>query len=164
MTLPPDHKQHGQIGSDQFGNDQSASDESMRDQLSEIYSQAEYRILAQPSFSVAIGCVSIPLHTLHKQCKVSCSAIITACNPLGQKVPKAQNKRAQQALRKDLLAVGFETIDTEGRDPNANWPVEPGYLIMDCSESQAVVIGIKFHQNAVVVIGENSVPTLVWCQ
>lgn len=73
--------------------------------------------------------------------------VITACNPDGRTVDPAENRAADERLRRELAARGFETFRVTGMSADASH-AEPGWGI-PCDEAKALEIGRHYRQEAV---------------
>lgn len=90
-------------------------------------------------------------------------AFVTAANP-GETRPKRENVIAQKALVADLLARGHTYFEGWGiPDPPNPHPPEPSYLVFGLSEREAVELGRRFGQIAVLVGKVGGVAKLVRC-
>ena len=50
-----------------------------------------------------------------------------------------------------------------GKDAQHKWPNEASYFIEDITKIEAKKLGKEFNQNAIVWIGENIMPELLFC-
>lgn len=125
------------------------------------YRAAHYTVLAPEPFVLHIGDVSSRLADLMGREKASCAAFLTAWNPFSVIAMDADNSAAQQALLIDLVALGLTYILGFGSDPSGLWPGEESLLVLDLSNEQARVLGMKFGQNAIIWAGSDACPELV---
>ena len=72
---------------------------------------------------------------------------ITAWNPLSKEA--ADNDRAQLRLRADLEAGKFTLL--EGKGVGDGWPAEPSLLVLGISREDALALGRRHGQHAVVI-------------
>lgn len=127
----------------------------------DAFHATHYRVDAPDgAFVLRIGVVSPELRWLHAARGVECSAYLTAWNPLGQVAPPAQNAVWQAAMRADLVALGVDVIEGEGRDPASGW-AEQSVLALGLGRAQAVRLGERYQQLAVLVCGVDGVPELL---
>lgn len=125
------------------------------------YRATEYRVQAQPPFTLCVDCVSVPLASLHGRHGVTCSAYITACNPLGELADASLNAQRQKQLAAELRARPLVFFPGIGIQPGGSWPGEPSFLVLGLSEEQARMLGDQYQQNAVLCCDEQAIPRLV---
>ncbi|MFN2334951.1 MAG: DUF3293 domain-containing protein [Wenzhouxiangellaceae bacterium] len=123
------------------------------------YRAAEYRV--EDGFVLMVDQPSSALAAWQAAKKVSCSALITACNPVGQQVERARNQEATADLRAWLEKQNFSSTPAAGQDPQARWPEEPGFLIAGLALVPARELGRRFDQNAIVWAGSDAIPRLI---
>lgn len=87
-------------------------------------------------------------------------AYISACNPHSNLLDDAENRRRTEQLASDLS--GRLYFAGEGADPAGDWPPEPSFLIPDIEPQQALLLGIKYEQNAILYWRRGGVPELWW--
>jgi hypothetical protein len=112
------------------------------------------------SFVLRTGAHSRELQQLHKSHGVVSSAYLTAWNPLGVIVPPETNARNQEALRRDLAELRVLILSGEGRDPESGC-AEQSVLAIGLSRGQAVALGNRYRQLAVMFAGQDAIPRLV---
>ena len=86
----------------------------------QAYRETEYRVFAEPGFTLRVGQVSAELLAAHKRHKTDCSVFLTACNPYSQAFDPAINAQRQVGLAKELKQRCEETRNTNshpGRAP-----------------------------------------------
>jgi hypothetical protein len=93
--------------------------------------------------------------------KVDSAAYLTAFNPYSELTATSKNERAQRRLIQDLRSRSKNIFLGAGKDPSGVWPEEPSVLALDMSRSEAVQIGERYRQNAVVWIWTDGIPELV---
>lgn len=91
----------------------------------------------------------------------SSALLITACNPFGRPLSDEVNAARQADLAATLAAMGLSALAAQGRDPAGSWPPEPSFLVPGASWNEAIALGRRFDQNAVVWSGGDAVPRLV---
>lgn len=84
-------------------------------------------------------------------------AYITAHNPNGQTASDPENERAQNNLKRDLGSSGFAFYAGEGKADVGDWPAEPSLLVIGIGQSEALMLGNRYGQ-AAVVVGEQGQP------
>ena len=80
-------------------------------------------------------------------------AFLTAANPGSERLGEEDNRRRDAALREALERAGHSYLEGEGRDPERDWPPEPSLLVPGIARAEAIELGRRFGQNA-----------LVWCE
>jgi hypothetical protein len=121
----------------------------------------EYRVddPAGP-FTLRIGERSLALQRLHDALGAASSAYLSAWNPLGETAAPEVNPERQIALQRDLVELGIPALPGEGRDPATGW-AEQSKLAVGLSRDQAVELGNKYRQLAILFSGEDAIPKLV---
>jgi hypothetical protein len=89
------------------------------------------------------------------------AAFITAANPHSQRRPAHENRAAHEALIEALKKSGVRYLRAEGRDPNQEFPPEPGVLALGIARDAAGALGRAFGQNAIVYVERGKPPELV---
>jgi hypothetical protein len=81
------------------------------------------------------------------------TAIVTAYNPASRRVSAARNRRADAALRRWIDRMGFRShsVDAVPEEGNEDAWREPGFAV-HCGRDEAVALGRRYGQNAVVWI------------
>jgi hypothetical protein len=131
--------------------------------LDAAYRATDYRVEGGPNgpFVVRVGEMSVDLEQLLLDEVEFDWAYLTACNPGSVRLTDDENARRTQELR-DLLRCRWQYVYeglSVGRD--GTWR-EPSFLVLGMNEDEAVQIGRRFGQNAVVV-GRMAEPArLVW--
>ena len=72
------------------------------------------------------------------------------------------SSRRQSQLECDLLESGFETYAGENVADSDDWPAEESCFVSDLPIDEAMALGEKYGQNAIVCGGHDGVPELVW--
>ncbi|NLO80373.1 MAG: DUF3293 domain-containing protein [Xanthomonadaceae bacterium] len=75
---------------------------------------------------------------------------VTACNPRSRLLPPEENAARMAALERVLQAQGWRYFPGTGCGDDLNWPPEPSLLVPGVDRAQAVSLGRRFEQNAVV--------------
>ncbi len=96
------------------------------------------------------------------------SAVIFADNPRSEILNEETNKLRRIDLKIFLDEQSYLSIEARGGDPrnessDSEWPWEAGYFIQNISYEDAVKLGRKFEQNAILYQKENEFMKLVWC-
>lgn len=135
-------------------------DSTLAETTIQAYLQAEYRIHAEPPFSLRVGRQSTVLQALFETTGTASAAFITPYNPLGHLLSKHENQLRLAELQGSLEAQGKVFMSAEGLDPHGEWPPEKGVLILGIAPEQAREVGRKFRQNAVLCCDEEGLVRL----
>ncbi len=90
-------------------------------------------------------------------------AYITAHNPNGQRASNSANDHAQNELAQELSSQGLVSYPGEAQADIGDWPPEPSLLIIGVTEPQALELGGRYEQAAVVVGDSNRPARLLAC-
>ena len=125
------------------------------------YRAAHYTVLAPVPFVLQVGGVSSRLADVLAMHGASCAAFLTAWNPFSAIVTEGENSAAQNSLMNDLRQLGIITVQGFGQDPAGTWPGEESLLAIGLSLEQAVHLGSKYKQNAIVWVAIDACPELI---
>ena len=125
------------------------------------YEATEFRVLEPLPFILRVGCASEDLLALYTSTCVNCAAFLTAWNPYSLETSDKDNKKAQEALLRNLSLEGFPTLNALGVDPAGTWPGEESLFVPGLSLERAKSLGSEFGQNAIVWASDDAVPQLV---
>ena len=89
-------------------------------------------------------------------------AILTAHNPGSSPLDENENSCRQSQLECELLESGVETYTGENVADSDDWPAEESCFVSDLPIDEAMALGEKYGQNAIVCGGHDGVPELVW--
>jgi len=90
-------------------------------------------------------------------------AFVTACNPRSHFLSADQNDTRHAELMRMVHARGWRSYQGVGLPDNTEWQPEQSLLVVDISREDAVEIGTRFGQNAIVA-GQSGRPAeLVYC-
>ena len=121
--------------------------------LKEAYEGTKYTVFDLP-IVIEIDKKCSALDELLKEHKVNEWAYITAWNPYSKTLPDEVNSQRHQQLIE--LVKDFPIWEGEGIGTDPAWKPERSLLILGISKNQAIKIGRKLEQNAIVcgLIGE----------
>ena len=128
-------------------------------ELIDAYLSTNFHVYAEEEFMLNVGHFSKPLSELHKSHACDTSAVITAWNPLGVAQSDEANKKQNDTLKK-IAQERYTVIDAAGVDPKGEWPPEASFIILGISRYDAMELGQRFQQNA-IIFNEGAVPELV---
>jgi len=125
------------------------------------YLHTTYRVRT-PTFDLRIG-QSNPVFDLWlAENKVHQFAFITAWNPQSQSLSMEENTRRNQELEKEFYLISIKILPGLGIGDDSDWPPEASCCALNISPEQAVALGRKFDQNALVFGRKGEVPALWW--
>ena len=90
-------------------------------------------------------------------------AFITAWNPGSQLLPSHENAVRHQQFEQDLRLLGYEMFAGAGEPSDSVWAPEQSLLILGVSEPEAIRLGRKYGQAAIVVGQINEPAKLISC-
>ena len=127
----------------------------------QAYRETEYRVFAEPGFTLRVGQASSELLAAHKRHKAQCSAFLTACNPYSQAFDAASNAQRQVGLAKELKQRSLALEPGIGQHPGNGWPGEDSFLVYGLTLEAAKALGTRIEQNAFIWSGADAVPQLI---
>lgn len=89
-------------------------------------------------------------------------AIVTPCNPRSELAREQLNLFYFNNLRYELdekAGIWFKALN---RDPEGQWPDEPGFFLVDPEIGWVMDLGRHYGQNAVVAARIGEAPRLIW--
>ncbi len=89
-------------------------------------------------------------------------ALITAANPYSKPLSELENQQRQQKLIEYLQELPWSWLDAVGKDRSGVWTPEPSLLILGIDRFEAIAVGRKFEQNALVYGELNQPAELQW--
>lgn len=104
-------------------------------------------------------------HWLEQQLQrlpVKAACYLTACNPRGQVLSDTDNAKRMTALRQALQSEGWSYLNGCGQDPQGLWPGEDSVLIWGMDVDTARQWGQQWEQNALLWMGADGLPRLLW--
>jgi hypothetical protein len=130
--------------------------------LDAAYRATDYRVDGPHGpFVIRIGEFSIDVEQLLFDEVEFDWAYLTACNPGSERLADDANARRTQELRDRLRCRWHHVYDGVSVGRDGTWR-EPSFMVLGMTEDEAVQIGRRFGQNAVVV-GRMAEPArLVW--
>jgi putative PIN family toxin of toxin-antitoxin system len=119
------------------------------------YEKAHYVVLPDLVFRVARR--SAELEALLDAEGALTAAFVTPANPHSERRSAQENRQAQAELEASL---GYPFRRAEGRDPEGQWPAEPGVLVLGIARGEAEALGRALGQNAIVWVEKGRPPEL----
>jgi hypothetical protein len=127
----------------------------------QAYLETDYRVDTDQSFILRIDECNVTLCDLYKSNSVDSCVFITAYNPYGQLLSDSANAKRHDELACDLENSELKYFLAEGKHPTGNWRGESSYLILGLTLEEAIKLGNKYQQNAIVWCGSDLIPRLV---
>jgi hypothetical protein len=132
------------------------------DALLAAFRATTYRVETEEgAFDLRIGVINSAFQHYLQQRKIPCWGVITAYNPGGLR-KEAENPQRQAELQKLLQASGRIFNNAINVADDADWPVEPSFLVLGPTQEQMGEWAFRFSQLAFVFGKTGSEPTLVW--
>lgn len=126
--------------------------------ISNAYLETNY-IVDTLSLPIRITEYNCELNELLRNNKSKTWAYITAYNPFSEKLTDDVNISRNKEL-KSLLS-NYKLYRGRGCGIDGKWEPEESFLILGISKKDAIAIGIKFEQNAIVFGRIDGVPELI---
>ncbi|MFZ1900691.1 MAG: DUF3293 domain-containing protein, partial [Azonexus sp.] len=109
-----------------------------------------------------LGVVSETLRCWLETAGAARFAILTAHNPGSEDVESEENLLRQAQLECALLELGYEPYAGENVADDDSWPAEESCFVPDISVAEALALGERYGQNAIVCGGADGKAELVW--
>ncbi|MGB0331423.1 MAG: DUF3293 domain-containing protein [Planctomycetota bacterium] len=139
----------------------SLEDTVLEPALLQAYRETHYEVGPPHAMTLRVGESSGPLAALMAAAGVQGAAFVTAANPLSQPLGWEENEALLASLRAALAAEGWVVHGGRGRHPGGGWDPEPSLLVLGLDREEAVLLGHRWRQNAVVWAGDDAVPRLL---
>lgn len=131
--------------------------------LDAAYRQTLYEVFSDKGvIQLRVDVKSPPLDQLLQQYQQTTWALITACNPYSQPLSALENRNRNRTLAADLEKLGLPLLKALGRDETDQWPAEESLFIVGLNRVDAVYMGQKFSQNALLYGERGNPPELLW--
>ena len=118
--------------------------------LARAYFLTNFRVFTPTgSFTVHVRRESTELAVLHASHNARSSAFLTAYSPFSQPTDAETDRINQNSLQTEVEGR-WEYLLGEGVDPTGEWPAEPSLLILGIDLDEALVLGQKFDQLALL--------------
>ncbi|MBC8145809.1 MAG: DUF3293 domain-containing protein [bacterium] len=144
--------------------DQERSNAPSVEDCDAAYRRTSYMIDApEAPIIVRINQPSDDVDTLVDQFGETEWAFITAYNPYSEVLTPEENEKRHEGLLFDIQTRGLITFPSYGVDDDGTWPSEHGLFVIGITREDAIVLGRRLEQNAIVVGVVGGSPELVWC-
>ena len=97
-----------------------------------------------------VGQRCLELDDLLADQRVTTWGYVTAFNPGSEPLPAEENVARQRELERAVAEVGLTSYPGEGIGDDGQWPPEPSLLVLGIARDDAVRLGLRFGQLAVV--------------
>lgn len=128
-------------------------------ELIQAYKETDFNVY-EPKFTIKVGQVNQELDRLLKMNNCITWAYITAWNPYSELTDDRTNEEKNNQMRNDL--TGYILFHGEGVGSDQSWQPEKSFLILGIALDEAILIGKKYRQNAIVVGKIHEEPQLIW--
>ena len=134
-------------------------------ELEAAYRNTTFRVfrIGAPHIDIRIGFANQDLDVLLGSYGVVSWAFITAWNPASSPLPQAENNKRHVALLATVRDAGWPYLEGEGVPDEVGWFPERSLLTIGMGEEDAVALGQKFGQHAIVVGILGRLACLRWC-
>lgn len=127
----------------------------------DAYKVACFRVLTEVGFILRLGEINQRLVSLFTKDQVESAAFITAYNPFSQPSTESENAAAQAEMEAEIKSLNLSFYHGKGEDPTGHWAPEATALIMGIRLEQALMLGVKYQQNAILWISSDVKPQLL---
>lgn len=132
-------------------------------QLLKAYLNADY-CLIKPSLKIKVGENSRELDTFLMDNNAYYWAFITAWNPHTQLLNLVENEGRHQSLMQNLIEARYTFVEGYGESQDGRYPPEKSLMIFDISKVDAMRLGRRYQQNAILYGSINAKAELVWLE
>ena len=122
------------------------------------YEATCYSIL-NPKIDIYLGKENEALQSFLKEHDFKSWCFITAWNPFSKALSVEENIALNLLLEKDLTS--YAVFAAEGKDTLGDWPPEISFFVGGISKEEAILLGKKYEQNAIVYGEINSPAELI---
>lgn len=131
--------------------------------LAAAYKKTLYAVqIGGETVNIRVGNHTPSITALLQKYQQTTWALITAHNPHSQLTDTAQNTRQTLALEKAIQQLARPYLSAVNIDPQGNWPDENSFFIIGINQTQAITLGQRFHQNAILFGTLTTQPHLIW--
>lgn len=134
---------------------------SISPELVRAYYETEYHVLLRPPVTLRIGQINEDLKALYRESSCNSCLFITAWNPYSEHTEAAMNALLQSQLFEEISASGYRAVPGLGKHPSGDWEGEDSLLVLGVSQEEAMEIGTRWKQNAVIWTDAQACPQLI---
>jgi len=133
-------------------------------ELDRAYRSTSYQVMVpgEPPLELRIGVRSAGLDALLTRWGSERWAFITGWNPASRLRSPEENRARQAELVEAVIAGGWRHYPGAGVPDRAGWAPEDSLLVLDISRAEAVALGRRFGQRAILVGRNGEAPDLVY--
>lgn len=132
-------------------------------ELEAAYRSTTYRVfLPGGGCDLRLGVVSETLRCWLETAGAASFSILTAHNPGSRDVDSEENMLRQAQLECALLELGYEPYAGENVADDDSWPSEESCFVPGISVTEALALGERYGQNAIICGGADGKAELVW--
>jgi len=117
-----------------------------------------------PFFEIKIGYKNEAFEKWLEKGRFKTFAFITASNPRSKLASDKENSLKNRKLKIELEKVSLVVLPGFGATEDGDWPTEESFWVFDISPDDAVRLGKKYEQNAIVWWEKGGLPELWWLQ
>ncbi|MCR9222491.1 MAG: DUF3293 domain-containing protein [Hyphomonas sp.] len=133
----------------------------LNDEIIAAYKATNYRVLSDPEFTLRVDEHSEELLKLYELTRANSAAFITAWNPFSEEKSPSENDQTNALLRADIEALGAKILPGFGAWPDDPNNGEDSFLAVGISEHDAIELGKKYRQNAILFVANDATPRLI---
>lgn len=131
--------------------------------LNTAYRQTIYEVFTEEGIiQLRVNVKSFALDQLLQQYQQTTYALITASNPYSEPLSTQENHKRNEALAADLKRRAINLLSAVGRDESGQWSPEESLFVMGINRADAIEIGKKYSQNAILYGEIGNPPELLW--
>ena len=112
-------------------------------------------------FKIRVGKSNPQLETLLAEYKAATWAYISAFNPRSIPITYEENERRHDELHCVAQGFGYPTLSGHGVGDDGVWPPEKSLLIIGIGRDDALALGRRFEQSAIVFGERGGIPDLI---
>ena len=113
------------------------------------------------TFTIRLNQPNLALHQFLRQHAATTFAFITACNPMSQEISPVENKQRNYQLAAALMNYHYYPaagVPAAGEE----WQPEESFFVLNITRGEAVELGRKYQQLAILFGEIEKKPELVW--
>ena len=115
--------------------------------------------VVNPKIDIYLKKVNAELNSFLKEHNFTSWCFITAWNPFSKALTLDKNNELNALLEADLKE--YNIYPAEGKDTLGDWPPEISFFVGNISREQAIFLGEKYEQNAIVFGTVDELPELI---
>lgn len=134
------------------------------DFLHQAYLATQYIVFVEGAeqYSLSIGVVNTEFEEWCVVNNIRSWAFITAYNPYSAELTKTENQGRNRKFEEYLITKGYTFHHGEGKPNNKDWESEMSFFIHNISEEEAIALGERYQQNAIVIGHKGRPAALKW--